>query len=109
MPVSPQADFVTERFGKRLPEGDADVFDGMMSIDVGIAVALDGQIDQCVCGKEGQHVVEKAESGRDFWFSGSIELERQCNLRFVGISDNGSGALRRHMCHYTVNDGKGCE
>ena len=50
---------------QRLAEGDADVFDRVMLIDVQIALGLDRQIERRVLGQQREHVVEEADAGGD--------------------------------------------
>ena len=63
--VAANARLVAQRLLHRLPEGNADVFDRVVLIDVQIALGLDVQIDRRVLGQQRQHVVEKADAGRN--------------------------------------------
>src|SRR5580658_3287652 len=44
--VAGQAALVAERFGQRLAQGDADVLDRMMIVDVAVALGPDGEVDE---------------------------------------------------------------
>ena len=50
-------------FSNRFAERDADVFDGVMLIDVEIAGGLDLQVEAAVPGDQVEHVIEKADAG----------------------------------------------
>jgi hypothetical protein len=54
---------VAKRLGKRLAERDAGILDGVVVVDVEVALRADGQVDQAVAGELVQHVVEEADAG----------------------------------------------
>jgi hypothetical protein len=74
--VAAQALLVAERLGKRLAERDADVFDGVVGIDVQVALGFDFEVDQAVAGDLVEHVVEEGHAGGKAALTGAIEIER---------------------------------
>ena len=65
MPVAGDALLVSQRFGERLPQTDPDVLHGVMGIHSEIGLRANFEVEEPVLGEEGQHVVEKADSGGD--------------------------------------------
>ena len=59
----------------RLAERDADVFDGVMLIDVEIAGGLHLQIEPAMPRDEIEHVIEKADAG--VVLEAALAVERQ--------------------------------
>ena len=56
---------IADHFENRFAETDADVFDGVMIIDVQIPVGFDRQIEQAMLGEQREHVVEEPDAGAD--------------------------------------------
>ena len=56
---------VAERLLHRLAERDADIFGGVVMVDVKIALRLDRNVDARMPGQQIEHVVEEADAGRD--------------------------------------------
>ena len=59
MPVAHNALLIANRFVKRLPEGYADVFHRVVSIDVQVSIGLDIKIYLTVSGNLIQHMLEE--------------------------------------------------
>ena len=59
------AALVAEGAVEGFAERDADVFDGVVLIDVEIAVAFEFEIECAVAGEQLQHVIEEANAGGD--------------------------------------------
>ena len=57
--VAADALLVADGLGEGLAEGDADVLDGVVIVDMQVALALDVQVDQAVAGDLVHHVVEE--------------------------------------------------
>jgi hypothetical protein len=57
-------------------QGDADVFDGMVVVDMQVALALDIQVDQPVTGDLVQHVLKERHTDIESGLSGAIEVDR---------------------------------
>ena len=61
--VAVDAALVAERLFERLAEDDADVFDGVVRVDLQIALGVDVQIDQAVAREQVEHVIEEPDAG----------------------------------------------
>ena len=73
-----------QRLRHRLAERDAEIFHGVMLIDVEIADRVDPQIERAVPGDEFQHVIEKADAGADRVLPFAVEADGEHNLRLGG-------------------------
>ena len=96
--VSADAFLVAERGFEGGAERDPDVFDGVMPVDFEVAVDAQLEIDERVRREKGQHMIEKADSGRNFRRAGSVEVDFQPNLRFLGVALD-----RRRSRHFTFS------
>src|SRR3546814_13191080 len=75
-----------------------------MLVDVEIALGGDLQVDQRMARKLLQHVIEKADTGRNLVHPGAVEVQLDQDLRFGRIASDGGGAhdgralssLKRH-------------
>lgn len=95
MPVAYQSFFVAYRLGNGLPQGDADVLDSMVRVNMQIAFRIDFQVDQSVTRDLVQHVVEKRHAGIEFRHASAIEIDSHTNLRFQRVADDFSLAAGR--------------
>jgi len=86
MPVAGQPFLVAPGLGQCLTEGDADVFDRVMGVDMQIALCLDIEIDQAMAGDLVEHVVEKRNPGGKFALAGTVEIETHGNLRLQRVA-----------------------
>ena len=68
---------VAERLRHGLAEGDAEIFHGVMLIDIEIARRRDVQIEPAVPREELEHVIQEADAGADAVLSLSIEPQCQ--------------------------------
>ena len=89
MAVAHDAPLVPQRLEKCLAQRDADVLHGMMIVHLRVSLAAQGQIELPVEGQQLQHVVEKAHAGRNVRLSGPVQVQRQGDSRFFGISLDG--------------------
>src|SRR5580704_5348289 len=80
------AALVTDRFYDRFAERDASVFNGVVLIDVKVAFCFDREIERPVACHEIEHVIEKADAGRDTRRAASVEVETQFDVRLVGLA-----------------------
>jgi hypothetical protein len=69
------AAFVAERAIEGLAQRDAHIFNGVVLIDVEIAVAPELEIECAVAREELKHVIEKADAGRDFVLAAAFDGE----------------------------------
>src|SRR5439155_20669338 len=81
-----------ERFLHSFAEGDADVFDRVVLIDVEIALGGDGEIECTVTSDEIEHVIEKADACGDFGFTAAVECEAEADVGLGSLAMDGGGA-----------------
>jgi hypothetical protein len=86
--VTSDAALLAERLGKRLAKHDAAVLDRMVEINVEVALGAEFDIDQGVARQLLEHVVEKADAGRNVVGSGPVEVEARRDPRFLGLPVN---------------------
>src|SRR4029434_8898536 len=77
-------------------ENDADVFDGVMLVDVEVAGGGQCQIEATMSGKQLEHVVEEANAGPYFVPSASVDRQRSRDLRFRRVAIEPGGASLAH-------------
>ena len=70
--VACDAPLVPQALLKGLSQGDADVLHGVVVIHLRVPLALDGEIEIPVAGKEGEHVVQKPTAGFDVGCAGAV-------------------------------------
>lgn len=75
MVVVGQVFFVILGFGQCLIDGDVDVFNCVMGIDMQIVVGLDFEVNQVMMGNLVEYVVEERYIGGKFVLVGVIEVE----------------------------------
>jgi hypothetical protein len=63
---------------------------------VQVALGVDVQVDQAVAGDLVQHVVEEGHAGIQLLLAGAIQVDRNADLRLVGIADDFGGSRCRH-------------
>src|SRR5690554_35083 len=88
MAVTANAFFVSDRFRKGLTQGDADIFDGMVIVDMRIAIRAHVKIDHAVAYDLIQHMIEKRHPGGEVAFTAAIEVKFDGNASFKGIASN---------------------
>ena len=81
---------VAERLAQRLAEHDRGVLDGVVGVDVGVAVGGDGEVDQRVAGERGEHVVVEADPGGDVGAAGAVEVDLDVDLGLLGLRGRAS-------------------
>ncbi len=82
------AGLVAERPGERLPQRDADVLDGVMRVDVQIALRLDVQVEQGVARHLVEHVLEEGQPGRELRIALAVDVEPHPDPGFLGVADD---------------------
>ena len=63
-----------------------------MLIDVQIARRLNLQIDPAVAGEQLEHVIEKADAGRNLVAAAALDREARADLRFFRIAFDKRGS-----------------
>jgi hypothetical protein len=91
--VTRDASHFAERLFERLAERDADVLGGVVVIDMKIASRGDVQVDARMPGQQIQHVIEKADAGRDRGFAGAVEIDGNFDVGLLG------GSTQRGLAH----------
>jgi hypothetical protein len=66
VPGAQNAALVAKSTVESFTERDANVFDSVVLIDVEVTIALEFEIEGSVACKQFQHVIEKANAGRNF-------------------------------------------
>jgi hypothetical protein len=89
MAVARHSFFIAHRLRERLAEGDADVFHGVVRIDVEIALGHDVDIDQPVARDLVHHVVEEGHPGVETRCAAAIEVDGGGDLGLEGIAGDG--------------------
>ena len=75
---------VAERRQHRFPEHDADVLDGVVLIDVQVALGLQRQVEAAVPREQLQHVVEEADAGADVVAALAVDRQRAADVGLLG-------------------------
>ena len=86
------AGLVAQRLPQALAQGDADVLDGVVGVDVEVARGRQVQVEPAVAAELGQHVVEERQAGGDVGLARAVEVETDLDRRLLG--DPGSGGAR---------------
>lgn len=81
-----EAALFSEGLFESLAEQYRAIFGGMVIIDVEIALAAEVEIEASVFGERVKHVVKEAESRLDIGESAAVEIEREGDLRFLGVA-----------------------
>ena len=71
---------------QRLAEHDAGVLGGVVVVDVQVALGAQRDVDQAVARELLQHVVEKADAGRDVVLAGAVELDGGGDPGLLGVA-----------------------
>ncbi len=72
---SQDAFLISERFCKGFAEGDSDVFNGVVLVDVEITHTLELKVEAAVTSEQFEHVIKEANSGRDSVASLPVDVE----------------------------------
>ena len=86
VPVTHNALLVTERLLESLAEGNADVLNAVVIVDVQIAFRFNLEIEATVTGDLLEHVLEERNPGIETGFSAAVEIELDADLRLQRIA-----------------------
>jgi hypothetical protein len=89
MPVAADT-FAIQRLVKGLTEGDTDVFNCVVSINLKVTDRMNVHIDQTMAGNLIQHVIQKRDAGLAFKNASTVKVDADADLRFFGIALDGS-------------------
>ena len=77
---------LAERLGDGLAERNAGVLDGVVVVDVQVALGLDRHVDQRVARKLLQHMVEEADAGGDIEAAGAVDIDGDRDRGLLGLA-----------------------
>ncbi len=86
--VTAQSLLVAPGLRQRLANGDADILDRMMRIDMQIALGFDLEIDESVARYLIEHMIEKRNAGGKPSLTAAIEIKTDGNPGFESVSAN---------------------
>lgn len=90
--------FVADRFGKGLPERNANIFNCVVAINMQIAIGLNFQINHAVAGYLIQHMIEKGYARVQRLLARAIKIEFHADLSFqrgaINFSDSHDRQVR---------------
>src|SRR5258708_31591510 len=86
MGVTGQTLLVAKRLGERLAEGDANILDCMVIVDMAIALGPNLDVDQRMERQLIEHMIEKTDASRDIGKARPIEVDADLNARFLGLA-----------------------
>ncbi|MNI41171.1 hypothetical protein D3C73_954160 [compost metagenome] len=84
--VAADAALVAQCFAQGLAQRKTGVFDGVVFVDVQIALGADIQRETTVLADLFQHMVEERQAGVDVRIAGTIQIQFDTDLRFLGIA-----------------------
>ena len=103
MAIAAHALLVADGGCEGLPQGDADVLDRMVGVDVQVASGRDINIHEAVTGDLVKHVIQKRHAGDKRGQTAAIEIQANPNLRFLCIAGDFSGS---HACGFPAESGR---
>lgn len=80
--------FIAECLDEGLAERERDVFDGMMIVDLEIALTCNLQVEQPVFGEQFEHVFEKRKADRDTRVAAAVEIEIDTHVCLFRLAVN---------------------
>jgi hypothetical protein len=86
--VAADAALIAEGAGEGLAEDDSRILDGVVQVDLDIAIGIHLQIDQPMAGEEDEHVVEERDLRADAALAGAVDREIEPDPGFAGITLN---------------------
>src|SRR6267143_5438171 len=98
--VAADASHVAKRLSHRLSERNADILGSMVMVDMQVTGGFDSDVDAGVPGKEVEHVIKKADSGRNRCNSAAVKIDCNRDVGFLG------SALYRCLAHMRVSPGQ---
>ena len=78
------ARFVAECFAKRFTQADGNIFDGVVGVDVQVALGFDFKVKPTVLAKLVEHVVKKWNASVDAGRCRAVEIDEYINRGFFG-------------------------
>ena len=90
--VAADPGLVAERLGDALADRDRRILGGVVLVDMQVADDAAGNVDQRMARELLDHVVEKADPGRDLKGPGAIEVHLDGNVGFMGLAGYPGGS-----------------
>ena len=84
---------ITERLFDRLANDNASIFNSMVTINVQITVRFYGQIDERMAPQRVQHMVEKANAGRNIRLASAVQIYGHRDIGFFCLARDCSGSV----------------
>ena len=97
MAVTYDSGTVPKGLPQRIPKSDTDVLDGMVIVDMKVALRLDGEIEQPVPRHVSQHMVKESDSGVNLALAGPIQIEPNGNIRLRSTPLDNSFSIRHKL------------
>ena len=101
--IARDAPHIAECLFESLAKRDPTIFGRVMLIDMQISLRPQLQVDVRVASEEIEHVIQKADAGRNRRRSSPVEVDRNLDIRFVGLALDRCGA---HGCLKSVSSEK---
>ena len=79
-----------------MTQGDADIFNGVMSIDVQVTLGLDVQVNQAMACNLIEHVVKKTNARRQVGLTSAVQIDFDSDLSFCSVARDFSNAGCAH-------------
>ncbi len=95
--VADDALLVADGLGEGLAEGDTDVLDGVVVVDMQITLALDVQVDQPMAGDLVEHVLEEGHADVEARLASAIQVDRDLDLGLQGVAFDGCLTFGHHQ------------
>ena len=92
VPEAADALLVAQRLPERLAQRDGGVLDGVVALDLDVALGPHGQVEAGVAAQRRQHVVVERHTGVDVNLSGAVEVELDDDVGFLGTPFNSRAA-----------------
>src|SRR4029453_3535823 len=86
---------VPQRLLQRLAQGEADVLDRVVGIDLEVALGRNGEVEPAVAPELGQHVGEERQPGVRRHRAGPVEVELEVDGGLAGVPVDRGGAVHR--------------
>src|SRR5690606_10586466 len=104
MAVAAHAGLIAHGGGKGLAQRDADIFHGVVVVDVDVTVAMDVEVDQAMAGDLVQHVVQEGDTGVDTLTAGAVKIDGYPNTGLLGVAGN-VGCTHVRLGYQWIQDG----
>jgi hypothetical protein len=85
--IARDAAHLAQRLAQRLADGDANILDGVVLVDMQIALGLRTVMSiRRMARQLIEHMVEEADAGGDIELAGAVEIQRYRDLGFLRLA-----------------------